>query len=331
MRLVDALGAQTLPPLEIIVADAGSTDRTAEIAREAGCTVVPGGMPAVGRNAGAAASTGDIIVFLDADVVPGPTFLEESLGEFEAQGYTVATSLIDSLEPGATNEFMADAVGLYLQATRPVSPHALGACIFVRRSAHIEVGGFNEEVVLAEDHDYVRRVAEIGEFGILKSVRLPVSMRRMEEASIVPLAINYLWSEMHALAGKPVYTSPFEYSFGTHGIPQEVADKPVVDVSFLREQADEIRAVFEEVSDRGRDRLDRIVEIARSGADRVRVSALLDAQDVAVMRRYLRMRVSAAARAGERRLDGLTRSSRLDGSLRGVGEERHPEDAVGEQ
>lgn len=296
LALVEALHAQTLPPREIIVADAGSTDRTAELAREAGCTVVVGGMPAVGRNAGAAASTGEIIVFLDADVVPSPVFLATSLAEFEAEGYSVATSLIEALEPGVANEFMADAVSLYLQATRPVSPHALGACIFVRREAHIAVGGFNEEVVLAEDHDYVRRISQIGEFGVLKEVRLPVSMRRMEEASIVPLAINYVWSEMHALVGKPVYTSPFEYSFGNHGTPTTVAEKPVIDVSFLREQIDDVLAAFDEISERGRARLDRLGELVEPEAAQARVSSLLDQKDVAVMRRYLRMRVSAVGR-----------------------------------
>ena len=35
--------------LEIIVADAGSQDRTIEIARDFGCKIVPGGLPARGR------------------------------------------------------------------------------------------------------------------------------------------------------------------------------------------------------------------------------------------------------------------------------------------
>jgi glycosyltransferase involved in cell wall biosynthesis len=41
--LLAALKAQTYPPEEIIVADAGSCDGTVEIALRAGCQVVPGG------------------------------------------------------------------------------------------------------------------------------------------------------------------------------------------------------------------------------------------------------------------------------------------------
>ena len=297
--LLSALSAQTLPPRQIIVADAGSTDRTVEVAREAGCIVVTGGMPAVGRNAGAAVAVADVILFLDADVVPHPNFIADAIAEFDAGGYAVATALIESLEPGVANEVMAEAVGLYLQMTRPFSPHAPGACIFVRRDAHNDVGGFDEDVVLAEDHDYVRRIAKIGEFGVLTSVRIPVSMRRMAEDSLVPLAINYLWCEMHALAGKPVYSSPFEYSFGTHGESAAIAsERRVIDVEYLLEQAEEARESFDLMSARGRERLDWLVALATPDLTDTRVAALLDSHDMAVLRRYLGWRVSAATRAG---------------------------------
>lgn len=51
-NLLEALAAQTRPANEVIVADAGSTDGTPEIARRYGARVVKGGSPAAGRNAG---------------------------------------------------------------------------------------------------------------------------------------------------------------------------------------------------------------------------------------------------------------------------------------
>ena len=58
---------------ELIVCDNNSTDRTAEIARAAGATVVfePVNQIARARNRGAAAATGDWLVFVDADSHPG--------------------------------------------------------------------------------------------------------------------------------------------------------------------------------------------------------------------------------------------------------------------
>ncbi|MFW6329641.1 MAG: glycosyltransferase, partial [Alkalispirochaetaceae bacterium] len=73
--LLDSLKAQEFTDFEVIVADADSEDETARIAEEAGARVVPGGMPARGRNAGAAVAEGRFIIFLDADVRVPPNFV----------------------------------------------------------------------------------------------------------------------------------------------------------------------------------------------------------------------------------------------------------------
>src|SRR5688572_1912804 len=64
---------------ELIVCDNNSTDRTAEIARAAGATVVfePINQIARARNRGAAAATGDWLIFVDADSYPTRELLEE--------------------------------------------------------------------------------------------------------------------------------------------------------------------------------------------------------------------------------------------------------------
>jgi len=70
-RAVESVRAQSWPAHEIIVVDDGSTDATAEIARQLGDDVhlirQPNSGVSVARNAGAAAATGDWLVFLDAD------------------------------------------------------------------------------------------------------------------------------------------------------------------------------------------------------------------------------------------------------------------------
>src|SRR6266404_2621669 len=58
--------------LELIVCDNNSTDRTAELARAEGAMVVFEPVNQIGRarNTGAAAATGDWLIFIDADSQP---------------------------------------------------------------------------------------------------------------------------------------------------------------------------------------------------------------------------------------------------------------------
>jgi glycosyltransferase involved in cell wall biosynthesis len=83
--LLDRLDRQSFRDFEVIVADAGSKDGTQEICRSRGVVLVEGGMPAVGRNRGAAVARGERLFFLDADVMPPDDFLEKALEEMAAE------------------------------------------------------------------------------------------------------------------------------------------------------------------------------------------------------------------------------------------------------
>jgi glycosyltransferase involved in cell wall biosynthesis len=218
-RLMVALQTQTRPPDEVIVADAGSTDDTADRAMAAGGTVVvgPRNGPGPGRNDGARRATGDLFVFLDADVVPGPTFLAVAVAEFERRDLAVATCPMTGLSDRALTRAMVEAANNYMLALESISPRAPGWCIFARRHVHEAIGGFDESIRLAEDHDYVQRAARHGRFGVLRDVRIPVSMRRIDEEGMLHLAVKYGWCEAHAFAGIPVRHAPFDYQFGSHG------------------------------------------------------------------------------------------------------------------
>ncbi|MGH3020100.1 MAG: glycosyltransferase family 2 protein [Gaiellaceae bacterium] len=88
--VLEALQAQEPHPHEIIVVDDGSADATAVVAERLGAQVIRaegGGYAGGARNRGWDVATGDVVVFLDADSVPGPGWsagLAGALAEFPA-------------------------------------------------------------------------------------------------------------------------------------------------------------------------------------------------------------------------------------------------------
>jgi glycosyltransferase involved in cell wall biosynthesis len=297
--LLDALRGQTRPPDEIIVADAGSADGTAQLAAVRGAHVVRGGMPSVGRNAGARAATGDVFLFFDADVVPPPDFVERALDEFTRGGYAVATCLIETLGGDLADQIIIQATNLYLQVVQPISPRAPGFCILARREVHQAIDGFDESLKMSEDHDYVRRASQYGEFGVLAGVRIPVSLRRLEKEGLTRLAFKYLWCEMYALAGKPVRSTPFEYEFGAYRPAAPSTERFLIDVAELRAQLGRFENPIQRLSRAGLDQLHRLAESEPVDATRERFRLLLEGHDLDTLNRYLQQRLALIPHNGQ--------------------------------
>ena len=109
-----AIAAQDVPrsDYEIVIADAGSSDRTLEIAREAGVDVVcanPLKTGEAGKAAGIAASHGDLVALVDSDnILPDPLWLGRMLAPFDDPD-VIATEPVDytsrSGDPALTRYF----------------------------------------------------------------------------------------------------------------------------------------------------------------------------------------------------------------------------------
>lgn len=94
--LLRSLAAQAVKPREIIVVDDGSTDRTAEVARQLGATVIASeALPEGWRgkpwacHQGAAAAAGEWLLFLDADTWLQPDGLGRILSAYEGGAFSV--------------------------------------------------------------------------------------------------------------------------------------------------------------------------------------------------------------------------------------------------
>jgi glycosyltransferase involved in cell wall biosynthesis len=214
--LLQSIEEQTFRDYEVIVAvDPRTKDRTEELAREMGAAVTVGGpSPAIGRNRAAAPATGEVILFLDSDVVlPDPRFLEATVAELDERGLDFATCQIDPRSDRLVDRVFHDAFNYFLLMTAARMPHAPGFCIFVRRRVHEALRGFDESIKLAEDHDYVMRAAKIGKFGVLRSFKIPVSVRRFDRDGRFNIARKYLLAELYLRTKGRVNEKDIHYDF----------------------------------------------------------------------------------------------------------------------
>jgi glycosyltransferase involved in cell wall biosynthesis len=144
---------------ELIVCDNNSTDGTAAIAAAAGARVVfePVNQIARARNAGAAAASGEWLIFVDADSHPGEALFGDVVrairgGACLAGGATIA---IDS-------ERMVLRAGTALwNAVSRSARWAAGSFIFCEARAFRAIGGFDQRFYAAEELDLSRRLKRL--------------------------------------------------------------------------------------------------------------------------------------------------------------------------
>jgi glycosyltransferase involved in cell wall biosynthesis len=144
---------------ELIVCDNNSTDRTAEIAREAGAVVVfePVNQISRARNAGAANARGDWIVFVDADSHPTSELFVDVI-EVIQQGRCLAGGSTVCFEtPDRVVAFVGGCWNWISRVTR----WAAGSFIFCEASAFREVAGFSLELYAGEEIDLFRRLKRL--------------------------------------------------------------------------------------------------------------------------------------------------------------------------
>lgn len=196
---------------EVIVSDANSTDRTVEIARTYADKIVSSERRGIahGRNEGASATKGDILVFIDADVVLKPDFLRLTESLFQEQrviGVTVRALPIDG------NWFARFTYyGTYF-LVRVFNAFGLalfpGLCVAYRRDAFMKAGGFREDFGITEDLDLSRRISKFGLCKFEPRVCAFVSTRRLQKHALSTVLFHIYHDLRYLFTGKTASTYP---------------------------------------------------------------------------------------------------------------------------
>ena len=178
--LLDSLQHQTRSPLEILIADSGSTDGTQALVEARGAMVLEGERrgPGEGRNRGARAARGDIFVFIDADCIAPPDLLDAIVAALDEPGVIGgATGFMPARGNVVERVLFMLANGYQRAMTLWGYPHNAGYCFFFRREAFQSLGGLREDLPLNETHDLALRSRSLGRFVILPQT-VQTSMRR---------------------------------------------------------------------------------------------------------------------------------------------------------
>lgn len=207
---------QQAGPVEVLVADGGSTDDTRSVADEHGATVLetPCGRAAQ-MNHGAERSTGRILLFLHADTRLPPSGVSRIRRVLSAPGATAGTFRLRFDDP-------TPLLRLYAWCTRwPWIRLCFGdRGQFVERSVFEAVGGFPDWPIF-EDLELAARLHAHGGFRFLDSA-VTTSARRFRRHGPLRQQLRnlYLWS--HYLWG----TDPEQVAHLYHDPPPE-AESPL--------------------------------------------------------------------------------------------------------
>jgi glycosyltransferase involved in cell wall biosynthesis len=144
---------------ELIVCDNNSTDRTAEIARAAGAIVIfePINQIARARNSGAAAATGEWIVFVDADSHPGAELFADVAAAVQSGKYVAGGSTVRLDE----KYFVAGIITRLWNLASRWKGFLAGAFIFCETDAFRKLGGFSHELFCAEELEFGQRLKKL--------------------------------------------------------------------------------------------------------------------------------------------------------------------------
>lgn len=218
-RLLDSIRRQNFKDYEIIVSDANSSDQTKKIALEYGCRFVTDKEhhhPAWQRNNGASIACGEVLLFLDADCVLQDDFFSKILKEFKSRKLYGA-GFYFNFNPNKIKYYIFSFIYNSFSFVRQFfSPVSVGAAILARKDIHDMVGGFNTDILLAEDYNYCQKISNKGRFRMINSCRLLYSSRRIQKDGY--WVVIWAWTKIafYTVFNREIKKTNIKYDFGKY-------------------------------------------------------------------------------------------------------------------
>jgi glycosyltransferase involved in cell wall biosynthesis len=206
---------------EIIISDGGSKDSTLSIAEKFADTIVKNESNndqniATGRNCGAAAAKGEILVFLNGDIRISDTekFLLEIYNDFYPENkYLAMTCFVDVFPE---EKILSDKIFItfYNKYFRLINFLGLGMgrgeCHIIRKNIFNELGGYNEKLVAGEDFELFTRIRKKGKIFYSTKFKVFESPRRYRKLGHIRILVTWFINSIFVLITKKSLSNKWE-------------------------------------------------------------------------------------------------------------------------
>ncbi len=161
-----------MPHTRVFVADANSTDTTAQVALSFAdrlrIAVIPGGLPSVGRNAGARLATTPYILFLDADIeLRDDTLLRRAMQKMKERKLQCLTTNIRCSDGRGIDHVLYAGNNIVQRVSSWTKPFSTGMFMLFEKARFDDLGGFDERALYAEDYLLSQQVSP-RHFGLVR-------------------------------------------------------------------------------------------------------------------------------------------------------------------
>lgn len=189
---------------EIIVVDNESTDKTAQIARDFGVKLIAESEHNIAkvRNTGADNSSGDVLIFIDADTIVPETLFQKIADRMTDENILGGAVAVE------WGEFERKWMRYYLYGWKFWSTFfnmKQGAAQFCRRGIFENLGGYDTGIYVGEDIEFYWRLTKFakkngGDLFFVKEPKVKTSPRRLDKIPFLktfvlmnPIYIRLLW------------------------------------------------------------------------------------------------------------------------------------------
>ena len=252
-HLLTSLFQQSVKDFEVVVVDGSSSDKTVEIARSFE-TKLPNLQVVVSekaslplqRNIGARKTKGTWLVFVDADSVLLPYFIERLNYFINEQKPKLFTTWFRPDSEISGDALFTLVANLFIEGAdvfhRPIAP---GPLAVVTREVYDLVHGYDETLTFGEDYDFTQRIVSRGiSLQILRETLYVYSLRRLRKEGTLRFVQLYAKASLLILLTKRNLRNVPDYMMGGHlyGIKRKKMKQSV-----LRQFESRVKAFIKEL------------------------------------------------------------------------------------